>query len=1170
MKRKLILILFAVLAIAALTVVSANVTKVSAATYSGSCGNNVNYNLDTSTGTLTISGNGSMHNYSCKYYSGITIQLTTAPWGQYFSSIKTVTINNGVTSIGEYAFYNCIELKSITIPDSVTSIGRSAFSGCKGLSSITIPDSVTSIGDGAFSGCEGLTRITIGNSVTSIGSDAFYNCTGLTSITIPDSVTSIGDKAFYNCTGLTSITIPDSVTSIGRDAFNYTKWYNTQPNGLVYAGKVAYEYKYAGTGPSNVVIIDGTLGIADSAFYGCTGLTSITIPDSVTSIGSSAFRDCTGLTSITIPDSVTSIGDNAFYRCTGLTSITIPDSVTSVGSSAFYNTKWYNNQPDGLVYAGKVAYSYKGTFPSNVTIKDGTLGIADYAFSYFTRLTSITFPDSVTSIGNYAFRGCTGLTSITIPDSVTSIGNNAFYNCMGLTNVTIGNSVTSIGNQAFYGCTNFTSISVPNSVTSIGNQAFYGCTNLTSISVPNSATSIGDSAFSGCRGIKEMTVPGTINMYDAFGYSNPTWVKKVTIVGDTIGDSAFSGCTGLTSITIPDSVTSIGAFTFYNCTGLTSITIPDSVTSIGNNAFYNCMGLTNVTIGNSVTSIGNQAFYGCTNFTSISVPNSVTSIGDSAFSNCSKLTNITIPDSVTSIGDGAFQNCKELTSITIPNSVTTVGCNLFSGCTLLESVVIGDSVTSIDSSLFSGCTGLTSVLIGDSVSEIGSSAFSGFTGWANTKNNAYAQSYFKSKNIKYTVSYGEENYWGYDPAAKTLYVFGTGRTENYKNVTSTPWTSLATDVKKIVIEDGIEYIGNFSFRNFTSLDYLEKSDGVEFGYNALPDGFKAVNSAVPLSPEISWVTENTVELKAVDGYEYRRGSGTWQTSNLFTGLWEGYSYSFSQRIAETDKYRPSAESASVSVTTVTSPSSVSMTSFTEEALTLSPVGRGEYSLDLVHWQTSNVITDFPKNETFRVWVRIAGTSARKASAPASPVTFVYLTGPEFVEYIDETLRIKEYPGVRCEYSNDNVNWQSESVFTGIPQGVDLDIYIRPVESSVIYAGGVREFHGEHGDVYETEAILDEALYKVKKCSDCGVILEKTFIKSVFVYGDATGDGVVTAADIVRLKKYVASGNTLAVGKGEDANGDGVVDSLDVVRLKNYFASYDYDKKTSPIKLGAQN
>ena len=221
---------------------------------------------------------------------------------------------------------------------SVTSIDSYAFRDCRGLTSVTIPNSVTTIGIFAFYGCNDLTSVTIPNSVTRISSFAFEGCSRLESVTIPNSVTSIGSEAFYGCRSLTSIEIPNSVTSIGSEAFAYcygTAWYDNQPNGLVYAGKVAYKYK--GTMPSNtkIVLKEGTLEISGEAFYGCSSLTSIEIPNSVTTIGYDAFDGCSGLTSITIPNSVTIIEESAFRGCSGLTSVTIPNSVTSIGSDAF-------------------------------------------------------------------------------------------------------------------------------------------------------------------------------------------------------------------------------------------------------------------------------------------------------------------------------------------------------------------------------------------------------------------------------------------------------------------------------------------------------------------------------------------------------------------------------------------------------------------------------------------------------------------------------------------------------------------------------------------------------------------------------------------------------------------------------------------------------------------
>jgi hypothetical protein len=143
--------------------------------------------------TLIISGNGATGDYG----------YGESPWYQYRDDIKTAVIQDGVTTIGDKAFYNCSGLTSVTIPNSVTTIGDEAYRSCRDLTSVTIPNSVTTISEMAFLDCHSLTDVTIGNSVTTIGDQAFYGCDGLTDITIPNSVTTIGDQAFYGCDGLT-------------------------------------------------------------------------------------------------------------------------------------------------------------------------------------------------------------------------------------------------------------------------------------------------------------------------------------------------------------------------------------------------------------------------------------------------------------------------------------------------------------------------------------------------------------------------------------------------------------------------------------------------------------------------------------------------------------------------------------------------------------------------------------------------------------------------------------------------------------------------------------------------------------------------------------------------------------------------------------------------------
>ena len=461
---------------------------VSAATYTGSCGTNVTYKLDTLTGVLEINGTGAMTNYS---------SLTDAPWCSYRSYVKTVKIGDSVTSIGSSAFWNCYNLTNVEIPDSVTSVGSSAFEDCFRLKNLYISD------------LESWLNVSLETSSSHplylAGGNLYIDGVLATDIEIPDTVTSIGNYAFNDCESLTSVVIPDSVTSIGSSAFGGC------------------------SSLTSVVIGDSVTSIGSSAFWDCYNLTNVEIPDSVTSIGSSAFYYCSSLTSVEIPDSVTSIGYEAFCYCSSLTSVEIGDSVTSIGYQTFYGCSSL----------------------ASVEIGDSVTSIGQYAFAHCSSLTSVVIPNSVTSIGYGAFEDCSSLTSVEIGDSVTSIGQYAFYSCSSLTTINVDETNTTycdIYGVLFskdkktlitYPGGGATTYTIPDSVTSIGNYAFWDCSSLTSVEIPDSVTSIGEDAFSGCNSLK------TIFCYknsaaDAY-FSSSSYTKKYlnifTITYDLDGGS---------------------------------------------------------------------------------------------------------------------------------------------------------------------------------------------------------------------------------------------------------------------------------------------------------------------------------------------------------------------------------------------------------------------------------------------------------------------------------------------------------------------------------------------------------------------------------------------------------------------------------------------------------
>lgn len=389
----------------------------------GTCGENLTWELTTD-GTLTISGEGNMDDYS-------------PGWGNYSPwngnpSIYNVIIANSVTSIGDNAFLDCQNIANIIIPNSLNSIGEAAFDGCNNLKSVNIPDSVKSIGSCAFNRCSELTNITLSNNITSIESNTFSGCQKLSEIIIPNSVTDIGSFAFQECYNLGEIVIPNNVINIGNSAFRECE------------------------GMTNIILSKKLTSIEEGTFYGCVNLASIEIPNGVTSIGSSAFSGCSNLNNISIQDGLSYIGASAFQYCSSLTDIILPDSINYIGKNAFEDCLGLTNI----------------SLPNQMTI------IEDNTFDGCVNLEKITIPEGVTEIGTRAFEGCSSLNNIKLPDTVSYIGSYAFSGCRSLERITIPNGVSIINIYTFYSCYSLKSVAIPKTVNTIDHYSFFRCRNL--------------------------------------------------------------------------------------------------------------------------------------------------------------------------------------------------------------------------------------------------------------------------------------------------------------------------------------------------------------------------------------------------------------------------------------------------------------------------------------------------------------------------------------------------------------------------------------------------------------------------------------------------------------------------------------------------------------------
>jgi hypothetical protein len=534
-------------------------------------------------------------------------------------------------------------------------------------------------------------------------------------------------------------------------------------------------------------------------------ITEVVVEAGVTTIGWYAFHNCSSLLSVTLPASVTSIGDVAFYNCRSLTSITLPEGVNSIDHRTFgwcYALTEILVAPNNPVYSSEAGVLFNKDKTTLIRYPIGKAGV------------SYAVPGTATSIAVDAFSE-SYLEAVTIPASVISIEAGAFFNCSRLTSIALSEGVGSIGGGAFFNCNKLPSITIPASVTAIGDNAWGDCPSLSEIRVASN-----NSVYSSEEGV----------LFNK---------DKTTLVRCPQGKIS-------TSYTLPASVTSIGAYAFYDCNRLESMTIPASVTSIGESAFSGCSSLTGITVASNNPAYSSEEGVlfdksktlliqyprGKTG-TDYTLPASVTSIEGGAFDHCSRLESIILPASVTSIGHGAFFCCTNLASITLP-AVISIGGDAFAVCSSLTSVTLPASVTSIGALVFTDCLALTDITVHwiTTPPAINRDVFHGTTLAtitlhvpAGTKAMYEMAEGWKEFNIvgesgpscpSGTFGAGDALTW--ELCEGVLTIGGAGVMPDYTDAgISAPWYAYREAIAAIVIASGVEHIGAQAFFSYSNL-----------------------------------------------------------------------------------------------------------------------------------------------------------------------------------------------------------------------------------------------------------------------------------------------------------------------------------------------------------------
>lgn len=474
---------------------------------SGSCGQDLTWTLSPD-GVLTISGTGSMPDYSMKYANTTDYTwISTAPWAAHADRIQRLVMEEGVTSASKYAFCGLTALTAVTLPDSLSTIGWGTFEDCSGLTGITIPSGVTAIGTSAFEGCKALTAIDLPDSLTALGASAFKSCSALRRAGI-GRLTDISDSLFEGCAALETVS-SGTFKTVGQRAFY---------------GCAALAFPANSYGTDKLTYVQ-TIGA--NAFTGCKGLTSVKFNNltalgegvfadsglrvadlrytSITAIPKQAFQNCPLLVAM-LGEDVTAIEQSAFSGCTQLKSIYIPAALTSLSYPSFPDSSAMAQQLHVFFGGTRSAWEKVTSYSVGTTALSNVCLVAGYSFPWGNNYDWSFSTDATLTIGTMSGGGSRyaapwavympAVEKVVVKEGVKAIGYEAFAaDAWSLTSVSLPDSLTLIALDAFNGCTALTEIALPGGVTEIQRNAFYGCKTLKRISIPAAVTAIGDDAF---------------------------------------------------------------------------------------------------------------------------------------------------------------------------------------------------------------------------------------------------------------------------------------------------------------------------------------------------------------------------------------------------------------------------------------------------------------------------------------------------------------------------------------------------------------------------------------------------------------------------------------------------------------------------------------------------